>query len=431
LPNKSFIIKHKYHAKTLSDNAIYLTWQRLLDISPLYAENVWLQLLPFDLAELGFSLQFVILPRDFEPLNLNFEVSLPSYEILNKGINMEFEKVDFSDIYSYLKNFEEYKPTNFLPEYQPQLPQKAIYGQSLYDFSFYDPVISREYIRATLERIRTDKTLNLSVKKAYKTVSENFDISLEVVKHIYNRLMLIFSAQINSFVIGLSVLGKSILSEIEGGLAKVPFVDYDDKIMDVKFKTLEHLQFGFLLGITPLGYGFLLPKICIYKLVDGKKSPEVLRLVFEKHRNFINRLITATWSYTRYVRPQEFKDYHQSDNTGQYDAIQQIRRHIESWVENQIPSEEANAVKVRQYQNAVLQAIAYRVKRHRWGFTSYKVMREDEFKSWWKDYWKGQGLNPSLLDSLYEGMLIWLQDIRREKWKLGEKVKQMRLRAIL
>jgi hypothetical protein len=66
-----------------------------------------------------------------------------------------------------------------------------------------------------------------------------------------------------------------------------------------------------------------------------------------------------------------------------------------------------------------------------WGFGAWKSMTEDEFKGWWKLRWKGEGLNESLLEILYQRMEVWLKRLREEKVSLGKKVKETRLRLAL
>jgi hypothetical protein len=247
-------------------------------------------------------------------------------------------------------------------------------------------------------------------------------------EHIYNRLMMIFSAQTYSFVLGLSLLGRSKLTETVEGWGTVPIITAKGEIYDLYFKTLDQLQMGLILGATPLGYGLLLPEQTIYKMPEEKKNPTVIKVMVQKIKGIISRLTLSTWAYTNYQKPEEMLDYHKSEKTAQYHIIQTQRTIIEEWVAKQIPPEEANPIKIRQYQNAVLQAVAWRAKRHKFGYNAWKYMTEDEFKGWWKQYWKGQSLNETTLENLYTRMEVWLKRLREEKVSLGEKVKQTRQR---
>jgi hypothetical protein len=189
---------------------------------------------------------------------------------------------------------------------------------------------------------------------------------------------------------------------------------------------------GLILGIVPLGYGLLLPReTSVYKLIDNRKNPPIIKVIVEKVKGILDRFILTTWAYTNYNKPEEMQDYHKSQRTNQYDMLQTQRSIIEDWVEQQIPPEEANPIKIRQYKNAVLQYISWKAKRHKWGFEGWEAMTEDEFKGWWKGYWKGQGLNDSVLETLWQRMIVWLKGIRQQKTELGQKVQQIRKRLAL
>jgi intein/homing endonuclease len=145
------------------------------------------------------------------------------------------------------------------------------------------------------------------------------------------------------------------------------------------------------------------------------------------HIILVRRNGKICWSSnSNYNKPEEMLDYHRSDKTAQYDIIQSQRKFIEEWVRNQIPSSEANPVTVRQYQNAVLQAITWKAKRHKWGFKPFKDTPEDTFKSWWLTHWTSQGLKQPTLENLYSRLENIIPTIRSTKWTLGEQVKKIR-----
>jgi hypothetical protein len=429
--SEQYLKKQKYHNKTLSDDAIYTVYLRTLDIQPMFAEYAWLQISAFDLTELGMGLLYSILPVDFQPYSIDFTYELPTVSEALQGIWAKFEKVDFAKLYTWMTDFREYVLENIKEEYQPDLligaVPKALYDITPYGRGVYDPIICREFLRSTFYKLRLIRTPDTSWLKTMDQIVEYLQMIGVTDEHIFNRLMSIFSAQTQAFVLGLSILGRSKLTETDGEWGVVPIKTAKGEIYDLHFRTLDHLQMGFILGVTPLGYGILLPKESIYKLPDGKKNPPVIQVMVNKIRGIINRLPLTTWSYSNYNKPEEMTDYHKSERTNQYDLLMTQRQIIEEWVAKQIPPEEANPVRIRQYQNAVLQAISWRAKRHKWGYDSWKYMTEEQFKEWWKLHWKGQNLNETVLDKLYSGMEVWLKRIREEKVSLGEKVKKTRI----
>jgi len=196
--------------------------------------------------------------------------------------------------------------------------------------------------------------------------------------------------------------------------------------VELKYYTLDNLQIGFILGVTELGYAVLTPQTSTYSQKDGKENPNIVQHEVKKVRKAVDTLTLSTWAYSNYNKPEEMLDYHRSDKTAQYDIIQSQRKLIEEWVRNQIPSSEANPVTVRQYQNAVLQAITWKAKRHKWGFKPFKDTPEDTFKSWWLTHWTSQGLKQPTLENLYSRLENIIPTIRDTKWSLGEQVKKIR-----
>jgi len=276
------IMKIKYHRKTLTDSAVYSTYVRLLDVEPEFARVMWLQIPVFDLAELGMGLLYAIVPAEWEPYAIDFEFETPKVEEMLQGIWAKFKPVPFEKLYLWMTDFREYIMENIKPEFQATLMtltvEKAIYGVTPYGRGIYDPVVAREFLRSTFQRLKLMRTPNMSWRNMLDHIADFLGMIGVTDEITFNRLMLLFSAQRESFVLGLGILGYSKLSG-EKGFAKIPFMDAKGNIWDVKFKTLDHLQMGFILGITPLGYGVLLPKESIYTLPEGKRNPTFLKIL--------------------------------------------------------------------------------------------------------------------------------------------------------
>ena len=427
-PLDEILKKQKYFQKTLSKSAVYITFTRMLDIQPLFAKQVWLNLLPFDLAQLGVGLTLALTPNHIEPVAIDFTYELPSPSEVAQGIIIKFKPIEFETIYDWMADIDDYVSENIKDEHQTgvkeSLIRKCIIGRSKYGMSYVDPLASREFLRSGFIRLKLLRTPNISWKKEIQNISTRLNMREELSRMLFNRLSMLMAAQEQCFVLGLAVLGKSRLSRKNGDYAEIETIDYDGNVKTVKFATLDHLQMGFILGMTPLGYGLLMPKTSVYKQPEGKKNPPALAMVYKKMHGIISRATMTTWSYTNYQKPQEMRHYLKNPKTDQYHALMKIRDEVEKWVERQVPREEHNPVRLRQYKNAVLQALFYRVKRHRWGFGGFKSMSEDEYKEWWKSRWKGEGLNEAVLEKLYEGMGIWLAPLQRKRVELGEKVQR-------
>jgi hypothetical protein len=429
---EAYLIKKKYYEKTLTADALYMNWIRMLDIQPLFARIFWMNFLVFDLSQLGLGLLYYLLPIDIQPFLFDFKFVMPSMDELLQGIWAKFEQVKLEDMYPELANIEDYIRKNFQEEFQEDmietLVMKGIYGVTQYSSSYFDPFIAREYMKSGTMRLRLQRMPESSWMSTMESVSQVLEIVGATDDHVFNRVMLHYSAQANAFILGLGVLGKSRLSTMDGDYAVIPFADSKGNMYNVKIRTLDHIQIGFILGLIPLGYGLLLPKTTIYKLPEGKKNPPIIDIVRKRITDIINRLPLTATAYANYNKPEEMADVHKSERTSQYDNLQTIRRQVEAWVEAKLPPQEANPVKTRQYKNAMLQAISWKAKRHKWGFKTFELMEEPKFKEWWLSNWQRQGLNQETLNKLYDEAQTWLSRLRENKTAIGEKVKQTRIK---
>jgi intein/homing endonuclease len=209
--------------------------------------------------------------------------------------------VDFSKEYAWMTDFMKFTTENFKEEYVPSIQvgtlKKAKYDRTPYGYGIYDPRATREFIRATFMRLRLLRTADLSWIRDLRDITEYLKMAGVTDEHIYNRLMMIMSAQRYAFVLGLSVLGRSRLCKVENGWAVIPIVRHDGKALEVRFRTLDHLLFGFILGVTPLGYGLLLPKKGVLRCPEGKKNPRLVEAVRDKVKGIRDRHLLTTFAY--------------------------------------------------------------------------------------------------------------------------------------
>lgn len=427
--------KRKYYEKTHTDRALETLFLRHLQIEPIFGEYAWLQISIFDLSQLGMGLLYDILPIEFEPYSVDFGYVDPSIPEMMQGIWVKFKPFAFAEFYPWMTDFVEYTVEGIKEEYQEDILfgrlGKAIYGQTYYARGYYDPPQVREFLRATYYRLRLLRTPALTWLKNLEQIREILGTGKEIDENLWNRLFALTSGQIHAFVLGLSLLGRSFLTETQGGLGVVPVVSYTGEELDLKFRTLDHLQMGFILGLTPLGFGLLLPLEGIHRLRDGKKNPVIVESLVNKIRGMINRLSLSTFAYPNYNRPEEMIDLHRSEKVGVFDQLWKLRETVERWVEGLVPPEEANALKLRMYKSAVHQLIAWRKKRHVWGFKAWEKMTEEEFRDWWLANWEAQGLKREVLLRLWVESDRWREAIRWERYRLGQSVRRERERLAL
>jgi len=422
--------KYKYFLKSHSASAIDENVRITLNAAPLIARDIWLDTTWMDSSIVGLGLLNMLTPSELTPLTMAFDASMATINEMMQGIWVKFTPVDFSALFSFLADLNEYVLENFKEIFQPgalfKSFGKAYYGTSYYGLALYDPTIGREYLRSSIYRLRIIRRNDNSFLETMEftgRLSNVVDVSKDIT---YNRMVLIRAAASFSFVLGIGVLGSSRLSRAQGPFTTITVMTSDGRIYDVKFRTLDHLQFGFILGVTHLGYGYLLPVDGVYQLKGGKKNPPIIDVITWKARKITRTIGFVPWAYANYNKPEEMNDWHRSQKTALYDQLMSDRRFIESWVEKRIPANEANPVRLNQYKRAVLQLISWKAKRHTWGHEAWEAMTEVRFKEWWLENWKRQGLNESTLNELYEGVKSWLSTLRRRKVELGSLVQRMR-----
>jgi len=415
---QKYLMKRKYYEKVLSPSAMRNVYLRTIDIEPLMPEYIWLQIAPFDLAQLGIGLIFSISGFEFDALMLGFIPVLPSLNELEWGILIKFEPIDWASLFPELGSIELEVETWFL--------SKAQYDISSYDTSYYDPSLFREVIANTLFKLRQMNPTDPLYKQTIEELAELLEISTYTLGFISDKISLLMAAQEQTFILGLGILGFSRLQEKEGVFVKIKFTDYNGVEHEVKVRHLSDLLWGFILGITPLGYGLLLPDRDILKMEEGKYNPRLIDFLLKKADAIQNSLPLLPFSFSNYQTFNEMANVHANQRVSQYDALMYIRNFMENWVEMNIPPDESYPTVIRQYQNAVLQYFGWLTKRHTWGMDIFKQMTEEEYKDFWIKYWTAQGLKESTLETLYEGMGLWKKALLREKLELGNLIQKYR-----
>jgi len=454
--------KQKYHAKVLSSNAIYVNWLRVLDTSDLFAEWVWLIIPPFDFSALALTLLLDIQPFELQPINWNFNVRLPDLNELLMGIMIVIDKIILEEKWKWMKALKDFINENFVDVIvyiNPVTGQlttitnihdtlynkrmfKGVYDETQYDKSYYDPNAFREFVSKTLTRLWLQFRTDINVKDTYEQVAQALNIADFIKKYHYNRISMVYHAQKNVMILGYGVLGESYLGEEEKvynvKMAKMKFMDYDGNIVEYKSNTLDQVQHGFILGLTPLGFGYLMPPVTIYtKPVQRVENPfagrietegdtPFVKLSYWRARNIQQQYYYNNLVFANYNKPEEQQSYQRSERTDQWFNLQLIRYMVEHVADPIIRKYESNPMKIRMYKSAVLQLVNIKAKRHTWGWDGFYSMSDEEAKEWWINHWKAQGLKQEVLEEIYNRLITWLKEVAQTKMLIGLRVKQRR-----
>lgn len=420
--------KQTYHQKLLSSDGELATFMRtiqlydyVLDISSLLIPQFYYSSMHTGLVY-DFDLSFV------EPLNLEFEWRTPIFNEWMNGVSVVLEKTT-SPYATAIEQFIQYNINLEVAEaVEKTRPNKGRYGQSKYGYSYYDPANVREFLRNAIT-LMFKKHMDPSARKTeIEELAKKLSVNINIAKSSYNRISMLMHAGNECFILGYGVLGKTklcrkVVHSPPSGL--VPYIDYDGKEATAVVTTLDQMQYGMILGATALGYGIVTPRTSIYKY----GAPIIERGLREKIENFRKRLMLTAPAFSNYVKPEEASDPNKCERTEVWGELMGMRYMIEHDVEALLSRVASNTdpFVVRQYKNAVLQLLGHVAKRHKWGFNIYKTLDDEELRSWWIGYWTNQGLDQSVLNTLYDNAKVWLGELAYKKVKLGEKLRLERL----
>lgn len=402
--------KEKYFSKLLSESALMVNLNRIFDTGDLFATYVWIQSSVFTNLSLFLLTTFGLNPTDFEQLGLTFHVSESTADDYLQGIWVNFKKYleeEITNLQDWIKeNIEEQFQEGFLS----MLNKKGKYDYSYYDRSYYDPTVLRDFLVSSWQGLFKKHPIAPDFRKDSKVIEITQKVNPVIVKYVFNKFQHVtYSIKFN-FVLGSAILGFSLL-----GRGYTPTLTWDDVIYELPAERIEYLHNALILGITPLGYGFLQYPQGYYI----KPSPPIIKFLSKLAINTVNRYGLTQWGFLNYTRSDEMVTYQKCERADQYMSLQLIRYHLEGLVENILKGEDLNVVELRQYKNAVNQLIALRTKRHRWGYKAFKDMDINELHEWWVEYWVRKGLNRTLLEKIWLVIGKWLPQIERTKYNLG------------
>jgi len=430
--------KARYFDKVLSYNAEYVNWLRSLDTGRYFMDYAWSLVFQFNTAVLSFTISFDLPPIDLEPFNLDFKVELPDWSKLLQGILIDIQRLRFDVEWPWTISVEDFLEANieepFIKPIEETRPKKAIYGQSRYDESIYDPPAIREFIRSTLAKIYQRRVTMTTVLEEVKNLRDTLNLNPHVAHHLFTHLDMIVRAQTESFILGYSVLGKSKLARRASDEALFPFIDLEGRPYEAKAMNLAHLQHGFILGISCLGLGVLMPRQDIYTKPTKPSptgyivpsSPPFIELMLRKVLRLRDTYTLTTYALANYQRPEERQAFYRSQRADIYHSLMALRRHIEDLVASILRGRDVDLFKARMYKMAAQQLIGHPAKRHMWGFKAYQAMSEEELKEWWIKHWTAQGLDPSILEEIYRIVSRFAIAVRRSKLALGERLRRER-----
>lgn len=444
--NESRQEKQKYFAKVLSENAIWNNYLRAIDTEGVFGEWAWAESMYFIWLDISNMFIFGLQPYELQPLDPEFNINIPSLEEWLQGIKIKIEPKDVGEAYSefWWDYFQEEIPpeldyTRFLldniwPEYRPwliqQVTRKLIVGVSAYGMAYVDPPVIRDFIRATLFELAKRRMDFNRIRKLYQIVVGKGLISEGTVEGIYNRLALHFQALFENFILDYNLLNYSKLCKRGSQKATFPIVTWRGEEHDVEYIKFDEINCGFILNVTPLNHGILMDRKSIYKPNPRAPWPKGTMVnawfIDWKVRQMTYRYRATGVAFGNYQRPEETLAYYRSERADHYHQLRLFFYHLDALVDAILEHEDVDIFRKNLYKRAVAMLIGHKKKRHKWGYDAFKSMSEEEFKAWWLEYWRRQGLDVNTLNKLYERVSKWLPRLRSDLENLGERVRRRR-----
>jgi hypothetical protein len=420
--------KKKYFEKILSiDAEDTLVW-RFLSTYDL-AMGLSSTIIPeFFYSSLSLALTFDFDLYELEPLNLEFEWRFPDIEEWLRGVNIVIDRI----VPWWGIDLEEFLRGNIKEEYLESIeatrPRKCYWGESRYGECYVDPAAVREFLRSAIAMVFKKNPSVIDRKLLLESKASALNISHELVRFVYDRLAMIMDTHKACFVLDYGTLDISMLCEqyyVVPEWGKTRYVNIDNNVVEIGLRTLADAALGCVTDASSINFCFLLPDEDIFM-----HSPEsYVEALNEKLRRFRDRYMLTPLALTNYETGEEAADYTKNERLEIWGNLMSLRYGIEAmvknWLDNNVPN--LDVFTRRKYVTAVLQLFGHLGKRHRWGYKIFKLMSDEELKSWWIDYWVQQGLDRDVLEKLWSFIAPLLPSIVEEKVELGRKPRKKRL----
>jgi len=438
--------KRKYWSKVLKETAIWANYQRSLDTEGIFSEWAWAESMFFIWMNISSLFIFGLEPYELEPLDPEFSIELPSLEEFLQGIKLKFKSETVGEAYKEFKwdyfqeevppvlDFETFLADTLFAEYLQYLlkqkERKMRVGYSVVGECYVDPPVIRDLIRATLYELAKRRIDFERIRKLYRIAIDKLGIAEGIIEAIYNRLALHFQVLFNNFILDYNLLNYSRLCARGSKRTTFTITTWRGETFNVKISRFDELNMGFILDITPLNLGILMPRKSVYKpspRATAKKGTTIPSYFIDwKVRRMVSRYRATGIGFGNYQRPEEAFEFHKSERADHYHQLREFYRHIDNLVENLLANKNIDKYRLNMYKRAVAMLIGHKKKRHKWGYSAFKDMSEEEFKEFWLEYWSKQGLDINILNELYDSVIRWIQPLRQRLGDLGRRLAQRR-----
>lgn len=403
------IIRQKlsYWSKALSEDAMWSTLAQTFNVFDWlsFFSDITLSDTLFSSLVSSFLLDINLL--DLEPWNLNWTIELPTLEEFARGVLIKLEPIGISDLapelLEALKDYTLFLEPRYGQTVRETKLEKGIYGKSRYGQCYYDPQAVREFLRSTAYAF-TKK--GYDVRTARDLVDQSakaLNVNPELARTVFNRLSAITAVKYEALTWDygwwdLTYWGR----EGSGGLLE--YVNYELQVQEVPYENLFEQQGGGFWDDACWDYFYWLEEVPEPTHPYRVEDYNVARAVDKIWYNFRGRISATPLAVANYQTYEERVQPTASLRLETF-ALPTSQRHIlEGVAEKVVASKElgVDPIRMRLYKSAVLQLFGDLTSAHRWGTGMQLTMSEDELRSWWVGSWSAKGLDPDVLNELYD-----------------------------
>jgi hypothetical protein len=429
------VMKRKYHESTMTADAEWTNYLRFLNMYDMFIQWSSFIIPEFAIDVVAIITTFGISPFEFDVFTLVFDVKLPSLDEYLKGVNIVIDKIPIEIALSKLGipldllNFLDLNFNIGIPEIPiEKVPQKCVYGEGTYGNCYVDPDTMREFIRNTILAIFKKHRDIESARRETESLADALGISRDVIATLFNRIVMLRSYYRNAFTLNVSSLNIATLSNDE---TKVSVYTFDAEVKEVEVRYLTDALMGCMLDLNALDLCYVMREGSAFKadLDPTRQVPPILDSIQSMVRDNVSRYLYTPMALANYATGRERADYRFSQRTETWAQQMALRFALDAYVESVLPKllPDTNKFMINVYATAVRQLFGHLYKRHKWGMDLWTMLSDEELKTYWVSYWTSQGLDPDVLNKIYDKIKDILPHLARRKYELGRSVRWSRL----
>jgi len=422
--------KRKYWTKVLSQSALDLGFWIMNNVFDFF--SFWIDLTLSDtlLASLASMIFGDLAPDDIPPWNLAWNVELPTTEELLRGTLIKLEKKracvalgewlglsqqEIEELCSKTASLELAIEMFFTPAVSSVINatrlNKGYYGKSRYLKAFYDPIAARDFIRSTLIAWIKKKGSYEEVRNRIEQAMKTLNIVEPVAADLFLRLRLVSDAKETCFTWDMAWWDRTYWGPEESHSPPTPVIEtvdfYGNKVK-LEYRALYDAQLGGWWDESYWDLFFFVPedvqKEEVYKV--WKEFNDTYLSMFRDAMvvNARGRIFVTPTAVANYQTIEERTYPWRSGRTETYALPYSQKLRIESIVKSIVTkmNPRIDSYTLRLYVSAALELYGRLYSPHKWGNDMYRSMSEDELKQYWISKWSSDGLDPRILEVIWD-----------------------------